>query len=473
MSSSAVLIPYYSSESVRDCPEAEAAIVASPAGVLDLVIYFNSESEPSKDLPLHVYHVVAYPESNPFEAGSEEDPSKDDPSDAAEPQPTQAISSPPVQTAPILPVKVIPVPRVILRGTSHTLSVPLHRRKHQLSSYFTPSPSVSVGSSRKRCRSPTTFLHDVVSAPAILSHVAADRLPPRTRFIGSLTASHEDDTIEASVEDIIKPTTEATPEDDVHTLRDRLTTFKGVSTNLRKRVRSLELSELSLRNSLRTARAERAEMQFQVRTMSVKCRGLSAATIERLVNQRVADALAAQEANQNNKNGRGNRNRNEARNHNEVNEGVGGVAPVARACTYKDFLNGQPCNFSGIKGGVGSARWFKKMESVFHISNCATSSQDAIKMANGLMDQKVCAYAAKNKRKWENNPWDNRVQQLPFKRQNVPRAYTAGSNKKKGYAGSLPYCNNYKLHHEGPCTMRCTNCKKVDHFSRIVRHQLL
>nr|GFC94071.1 hypothetical protein [Tanacetum cinerariifolium] len=193
-------------------------------------------------------------------------------------------------------------------GTSHTLSVPLPRRKHQLSSFSTSSPSVSVGPSRKRCRSPTTSLHTAVSALAILCHVEADRLPPRTRFMGSLTASHEDGTIEASVEDIIKPTAKATPEvvaepvipsvhleqmaeemledyeetmqgmyehlfeiplpkieDDVHTLRDMLTAFEGVSTNLRKRVRSLELSELSLRNSLRTARAERAEMQFQVR----------------------------------------------------------------------------------------------------------------------------------------------------------------------------------------------------------------
>ncbi|GKG18738.1 hypothetical protein Tco_0373036, partial [Tanacetum coccineum] len=58
--------------------------------------------------------------------------------------------------------------------------------------------------------------------------------------------------------------------------------------------------------------------------------------------------------------------------------------------------------------------------------------------------------------------------QPPFKRQNVggqnvARAYTASNNEKKGYAGTLPYCNKCKLHHEGPCTMKCN---KVGHMTR-------
>ncbi|GJV44792.1 putative reverse transcriptase domain-containing protein [Tanacetum coccineum] len=65
-------------------------------------------------------------------------------------------------------------------------------------------------------------------------------------------------------------------------------------------------------------------------------------------------------------------------------------------------------------------------------SSKPTRLQDAIKMANGLMDQKVCAYAVRNvenKRKLENTPRDNHVQQPPFKRQNVARAYTIGNNE--------------------------------------------
>nr|GEY48169.1 putative reverse transcriptase domain-containing protein [Tanacetum cinerariifolium] len=98
--------------------------------------------------------------------------------------------------------------------------------------------------------------------------------------------------------------------------------------------------------------------------------------------------------------------------------------------------------------------------------------QDAIRIANQLMDKKLQGYAAwsaENKRRMESNPRDNRGQQLPFKRQNatvqnVARAYTAGNNERNGYVGSLPYCNKCKLHHEGLCTIRCGNC-----FSKIAR----
>nr|GFC17736.1 putative reverse transcriptase domain-containing protein [Tanacetum cinerariifolium] len=74
----------------------------------------------------------------------------------------------------------------------------------------------------------------------------------------------------------------------------------------------------------------------------------------------------------------------------------------------------------------------------------------------------------------ESNPRDYRGQQPPFKRQNttgqnVARAYTTGNNERKGYVGSLSYCSKCKLHHEGLCTIRCGNCKKVGHQTRDCR----
>nr|GEY28355.1 reverse transcriptase domain-containing protein [Tanacetum cinerariifolium] len=42
----------------------------------------------------------------------------------------------------------------------------------------------------------------------------------------------------------------------------------------------------------------------------------------------------------------------------------------------------------------------------------------------------------------------------------MARAYTAGSNEKRGYVGPLPYYNKYKLHHEGPCDVKCRKCNK-------------
>ncbi|GKC90815.1 putative reverse transcriptase domain-containing protein, partial [Tanacetum coccineum] len=76
-----------------------------------------------------------------------------------------------------------------------------------------------------------------------------------------------------------------------------------------------------------------------------------------------------------------------------------------------------------------------------------TRLQDVVRITNNLMDQKLKGYAVKNaenKRRLEVNQRDNRRQQQLFKRpnvggQNVARAYTAGSNEKRGYAGPLPY----------------------------------
>nr|GEW84721.1 putative reverse transcriptase domain-containing protein [Tanacetum cinerariifolium] len=53
----------------------------------------------------------------------------------------------------------------------------------------------------------------------------------------------------------------------------------------------------------------------------------------------------------------------------------GGLMVVARECTYQVFLKCQPLNFNGTEGVVGLARWFEKMETVFHISNCLQKYQ--------------------------------------------------------------------------------------------------
>ncbi|GJS87749.1 reverse transcriptase domain-containing protein [Tanacetum coccineum] len=103
-----------------------------------------------------------------------------------------------------------------------------------------------------------------------------------------------------------------------------------------------------------------------------------------------------------------------------------------------------------------------------------TRLQDAVCMANNLMDQKLKGYAmksAENKRKFDSSQKDNRGQQPPFKRQNVggqnlARAYTAGNNKRKVYNGPLPLYNKCKFHHEGPCTVRYGKCNKVGHLTR-------
>ncbi|GJY25584.1 putative reverse transcriptase domain-containing protein [Tanacetum coccineum] len=99
--------------------------------------------------------------------------------------------------------------------------------------------------------------------------------------------------------------------------------------------------------------------------------------------------------------------------------------------------------------------------------------QEAIELANDLMDQKVRTYAerqAENKRKQEDNSRSNQNQQQPFKKQNVARAYTAGSGDKKEYGGSLPKCTKCNYHHKGPCEPRCHNFNKVGHLAHDCRN---
>ncbi|GJS35100.1 putative reverse transcriptase domain-containing protein [Tanacetum coccineum] len=186
----------------------------------------------------------------------------------------------------------------------------------------------------------------------------------------------------------------------------------------------------------------------------------------------------------NNGNGNGNGGGNGYENHN-IN--FRGFMHIARECTYQDFLKCQPLNFHGTEGvrtiGIDAAyamRWTKLMKLItevycsrnkfqkMEIELCnlivkgndltaytrrfqelgnviaakPTRLQDAIRIANNLMDQKLKGYArnVENKRRFDNNPRDNCGQQPSFKQknvggQNVARAYTTGNNEKKGRPG--------------------------------------
>ncbi|GJS78331.1 hypothetical protein Tco_0728212 [Tanacetum coccineum] len=357
----------------------------------------------------------------------------------------------------------------------------------------------------------------------------------------------------------------------------------GERASLVERIGSLRLEYL--KEEFRQVRRDHDDTQRRLRrlesTMTITRSDMTPETIEELINRRVEEALAAHEAthaanaleaeNQSqygsdDDNGNGGNRDDENGNGENGNGGNGnpnengrGDRPVARECTYQDFMKCQPLNFKGTEGVVGLIRLFEKMETVFHISNCPKKSQvkyatcsllknaltwwnshkrtigteaafamswrelmklmterfqeltmmctkmvpeeedrvekfigglidniqgnviaaeptklqDAVRIANNLMDQKLKGYAvknAKNKRRLEVNQRDNRGQQPLFKRpnvggQNVARAYTVGNNEKKPYNGSLPLCNKCKLHHEGPCTVRCGKCNMAGHLT--------
>ncbi|GJR65040.1 hypothetical protein Tco_0011105 [Tanacetum coccineum] len=90
----------------------------------------------------------------------------------------------------------------------------------------------------------------------------------------------------------------------------------------------------------------------------------------------------------------------------------------ARVCSYTDFMNCQPLNFKGTKGIVGLSQWLEKMESTEKVDKYINglpdnihgnvmfarpkTLDDAIELANDLMDQKLHTYAERqndNKRR--------------------------------------------------------------------------
>ncbi|GKA02001.1 putative reverse transcriptase domain-containing protein [Tanacetum coccineum] len=229
------------------------------------------------------------------------------------------------------------------------------------------------------------------------------------------------------------------------------------------------------------------------------------------------------------------------------NENGRGVMPVARVCTYQDFVKCQPLNFKGTEGVVGLRRWkqcstsaivqrneIQKMELELWnltvknndlaaytqrfqeltllctrmvlgeedrieryvgglpdniqgnvMSAEPTRLQDAIRLANSLMDQKLKGYAirsAKNKQKFKSNQRDNRAQQPQFKRQNVggpnvARAYTAGRNEGRVYVGPHPICNkdckpavpaavNQRTPVVNQKSTTCFECGRQGHFKK-------
>ncbi|GJX32882.1 hypothetical protein Tco_0242737 [Tanacetum coccineum] len=72
---------------------------------------------------------------------------------------------------------------------------------------------------------------------------------------------------------------------------------------------------------------------------------------------------------------------------------------------------------------------------------------------------------AENKRKLDNTSKNNQNQQQPNKRQNTGRAYTVGHGEKKHYGGSKPWCSKCNYHHDGPCALKCHQCNRVDHLA--------
>ncbi|GKB59054.1 reverse transcriptase domain-containing protein [Tanacetum coccineum] len=64
--------------------------------------------------------------------------------------------------------------------------------------------------------------------------------------------------------------------------------------------------------------------------------------------------------------------------------------PVARKCSYKEFMSCQPFNFKGAEGAVGLIRWFELTELVFSHSNCTLDCK--VKFAIGTLTEEALSW---------------------------------------------------------------------------------
>ncbi|GJW89672.1 putative reverse transcriptase domain-containing protein [Tanacetum coccineum] len=249
----------------------------------------------------------------------------------------------------------------------------------------------------------------------------------------------------------------------------------------------------------------------------------AATAVEQLIEARVSTALANHETLRNSTNGHGDESHNSS-------IGNRGTTRTLCECTYKDFLNCHPLNFKGTKGVVVLAQWFEKMESVFHISNCAVENQvkfatctfvgNALTWWNSHMKAvtQYVAYAmdwktlrkmmtAKYRPRGEIKKLEIKLWNLKVKDTDIPsytlrfqelalmcgrmfpeesdevekyvgglpdmirgnRTYTAGPGEKREYTRSLPLCTKCNYHHKGTCAPRCNKCKKIGHLARDCR----
>ncbi|GJS07230.1 putative reverse transcriptase domain-containing protein [Tanacetum coccineum] len=221
--------------------------------------------------------------------------------------------------------------------------------------------------------------------------------------------------------------------------------------------------------------------------------------LKELIYQGITNALAARDAD---------RSRNGKDSH-DLGTGVRRQAPLARECTYLDFMKCKPLYFKGTEGVIeltyALTWWNSHVKTVGHdvayamtwmnlkkkmtdkycprgevkklegemwnlkvkesnkiekyvgglpdmIHGIVTASkpktmQDAIEFANERMDKKIRTFAE---------------QQSENKRKK-------GSGEKKDYGGSKPLCSKCNYHHDIQCAPQCHKCNKVGHLARDCR----
>nr|GEV99146.1 putative reverse transcriptase domain-containing protein [Tanacetum cinerariifolium] len=248
------------------------------------------------------------------------------------------------------------------------------------------SSESSVGPSRKRCRSPAATMISSIHATRALVPSRVDLLPPRKRYRDPISPEDSvEEYIDTDVLEEIKAdatTVEVAVDRDVETGVDTCIDTKvdvevDVADEVEDEVESSDkgtievgvdiVVEIDIPNEIPLQRIEDIETgQTELEARSLIAGGERASLLDDGGNGNDGDGNGGngngRDGNGNGKNGNPNQNNRDAR-------------PLARECTYQDFIKCQPLNFKGTEGVFGLTRWFEKIETVFHISNCPEKYQ--------------------------------------------------------------------------------------------------
>ncbi|GJU49659.1 putative reverse transcriptase domain-containing protein [Tanacetum coccineum] len=242
------------------------------------------------------------------------------------------------------------------------------------------------------------------------------------------------------------------------------------------------------------------------RTSTSEAPAMTQAAIRKLVADNVSATLEAQAANM----------------ANTDNTTRPREAPVARKCSYKEFMSWQPINFKGTEGawnsfaqpiGIEEAykiTWveFKKLlikkyyprtevqkmeDEFYHLTVKGNDLKTYVRRFQELAtlcptmvpdsEKMMEVFIGGLPRSIEGNVTASKPQTLEEainiaqrlmdqnRRQETFKAYATTPTKNNGYTGNRPLCKKCTLHHIGPCTVKCNTCNKVGHLTKNCRNK--
>ncbi|GJZ66304.1 hypothetical protein Tco_0623000, partial [Tanacetum coccineum] len=326
------------------------------------------------------------------------------------PSPLTSLSSP----HPHIPSPPLPVPSPPTTSPTYT-EVPLGYRAVEIrlrAALPLPLPT-----------SPPT--HHPLPLPAPSTNRRADILeadiPPQKRLLLTAPTPSFVDTVDASIQASERRTMAAI--EMVNLRRDHVALPDEVDTLRRFEAHDKALEEriVVLKTQAYRHEWEHQDADDHATRAIVRIQALEArARVNTLEDTRVADALAERDTY---------RSRNDDDSHDSGSDKKRRI-PVARECTYSDFLKCQPLNFKGTEGVIGSwlccaggcfptslEKYVGGLPDMIQGSVMASKPkkmQDAIEFATEMMDQNIHILAerqSKSKRKFEDTSRSNQKQQ--------------------------------------------------------------